>query len=302
MVDATGLPWPGFRGMGASTMRRLTAGLACLGLLWALAGCTAPVRGGGGRAGDAAASATTAADGARAAAVKRRGGPPGDRQLNLAVYYLRSFRGRRYLAPEWHPVPSTRAVAAAALGELLAGQPLCPGSRRPFPAGTRLRGVSVQAGTATVALSGTRPPGRWPLQALVHTLTQFPTVKRVLVRVGSRPVAGPLTRDPDLPLAPIALAEPAAGALVKGDRLVVRGEASVYEGTVGLRLRDDRGQVMAQGHATAARGAPGRGPFSGALSFTPPATSHAWTLEAFEVSPEDGAVVYAVRLPVWVGR
>jgi len=110
-------------------------------------------------------------------------------------------------------------------------------------------------------------------------------------------VAGPLTRDPALPLAPIALAEPAAGTLVKGDRLVVKGEASVFEGTVSLRLRDDRGQVMAQGYATAAEGAPGRGPFSGALTFTGPAASHSWTVEAFEVSAEDGEIVYSAQLP-----
>jgi hypothetical protein len=83
---------------------------------------------------------------------------------------------------------------------------------------------------------------------------------------------------------------------------VVKGEASVYEGTVSLRPRDDRGQVMAQGYATAAEGAPGRGPFSAALTFTPPAASHAWTVEAFEVSAEDGRIVYAVHLPIWVGR
>ena len=136
----------------------------------------------------------------------------------------------------------------------------------------------------------------------MHTLTQFPTVRRVLVRADGRPVAKPLSRDTSLRLAPIALAEPAPGALVKGDQLVVKGEASVYEGTVSLRLRDDQGQVMAQGHATAAEGAPGRGPFSGLLSFTPPASPHSWTVEAFEVSAEDGAIVYSVQLPVWVGR
>jgi hypothetical protein len=46
----------------------------------------------------------------------------------------------------------------------------------------------------------------------------------------------------------------------------------------------------------------GRGPFSGSLSFTAPAAAHAWTLEAFEVGPEDGAITYAVQVPVWVGR
>ncbi|MFL5795592.1 MAG: Gmad2 immunoglobulin-like domain-containing protein, partial [Actinomycetota bacterium] len=143
---------------------------------------------------------------------------------------------------------------------------------------------------------------RWRLQALVHTLAQFPTVRRVEVEREGRAVAGPLTRDPGLPLAPIALAHPAPGLRVKGHRLVVKGEASVFEGTVGLRLRDDRGKVMAQSYATAADGAPGRGPFSAALTFTPPAASHAWTVEAFEVSAEDGRIVYSVHLPIWVGR
>ena len=287
-------------------MRRLTAGLAGLAMLVALAACAGPGRRGPSpAAGTAATSTTTTA--ARAAQVKQRAAQLSGRQLNLAVYYLRTYKGRRYLAPEWHPVPYTRAVAAAALGELLDGQPLCRGSRRPFPAGASLRGIRVEAGTATVDLSRSALPARagarrWPLQALVHTLAQFPAVHRVVVRAGGKAVAGPLTRDPGLPLAPIALAAPAPGALVKGGRLVVRGEASVHEGTVGLRLRDDRGQVMAQGHCTAARGAPGRGPFSGSLSFTAPATSHAWTLEAFEVSPKDGAVVYALEVPVWVGR
>ena len=285
-------------------MRRLAAGLACLAMLAFVAGCAGPVR----RAtpsGGAAPTTTTAAP--RAAPVKQRAAHLGGRQLQLAVYYQRTYKGRRYLVPEWHPVPYTRAVAAAALGELLGGEPICPGSEGLFPAGARLRGVQVEAGTATVDLSGSSLPARprarrWPLQALVHTLTQFPTVKRVVVRVGGRAVAGPLTRDPNLPLAPIALAAPAPGALVRGGRLVVKGEASVYEGTVGLRLRDDHGQVMAQAYATAAEGAPGRGPFSGALSFTAPAASHPWTLEAFEVSPDDGAISYALKLPVWVGR
>ena len=288
-------------------MRRLTAGLACFGLLWALAGCADPAPG---RlaTGEPAATTTTGAARPQAAPVKQRDSHLSGRHLNLAVYYLRTFKGQPYLAPEWHPVPYTKAVAAAAVSELLDGEPYCPGSRRPFPAGARLRGLQIDQGTATVELSGTAlaarpgPARRWPLQALVHTLTQFPTVRRVLVRSDGRAISRPLTRDTTLPLAPIALAEPAPGAQVEGDRLVVKGEASVHEGTVGLRLRDDQGQVMAQGHATAAKGAPGRGPFSGLLTFTPPASPHSWTVEAFEVSAEDGTIVYSVQLPVWVGR
>ena len=306
-------------------MRRLTAGLAGVAMLAGLAACAdrdAATRPDAGATVPAATSTTAAGP---AVGIKQHDAHLSGRQLNLAVYYLRTWRGHRYLAPEWHPVPYTRMVAAAALGELLGGQPLFPVTHRPFPAGAGLRGVSIKAGTATVDLSGSALPGgtagRWRLQALVHTLAQFPTVRRVKVEREGRAVAGPLTRDPGLTnpgavppwtivlplaglclLAPIALARPAPGLQVKGDRLVVKGEASVFEGTVGLRLRDDRGKVMAQSYATAARGAPGRGPFSGALSFTPPATSRAWTLDAFEVSPEDGEITYAVTVPVWVGR
>ena len=176
-------------------MRRLTAGLAGLAMLCALGACagqgaaTGPVAGA-----DAAATGTTTA-GASRAAVKQHDAHLSGRQLNLAVYYLRTWRGRRYLAPEWHPVPYTRMVAAAALGELLGGQPLFPGTHRPFPSGAQLRGVSIKAGTATVDLSGSALPGgtvgRWRLQALAHTLAQFPTVRRVKVQREGRPVAGP---------------------------------------------------------------------------------------------------------------
>jgi hypothetical protein len=107
------------------------------------------------------------------AAVKQRDPHLSGRHLNQAVYYPRTFRGRRYLAPEWPQVPYTRAVAA--VGELLEGEPDCPGSRRPFPAGTRLQGIDLEGGTAMVELSRSALPAarvarRWPLQALVHTV------------------------------------------------------------------------------------------------------------------------------------
>src|SRR4029453_18128431 len=175
-------------------MRRVPAGRAAVGLLWVLAGCARPARDPALSAGGLAATTTTARP--RAATVKQRGIHLSGRQLNLAVYYLRTFRGRRYLAPEWHPVPSTRAVAAAAVGELLEGEPYAPGARRPLPPGARLGEVEIEAGTATVDLSGTARPGRWPLQALVHTLTQFPTVQRLAVPVDGRAVAGPPARHP----------------------------------------------------------------------------------------------------------
>jgi hypothetical protein len=286
-------------------MRRVTSGLTCFAVLCALAACSDRPAGG---AAVPTVTVRQAAAPAAAPAAPHTVHLDGADEVRLTVYYLRVLGGRRYLVPEWHPVPSTGAVAAAAVGELLHGRPLFPGSRRPFPAGTRLRSLTLQGGTLSVGLSGaalsrgSREERRYRLQALVHTALQFPTVKRVVAAVGGRALPGPLVRDRAVRLAPIALAEPGHGARVAGGRLVVKGEASVYEGTVSLRLRDGDGRVMAQSYTTAAAGAPDRGPFSGAVSFTPPTQAQRWTLEVFEVSPDGGALLYWVRVSVWVGR
>jgi Immunoglobulin-like domain of bacterial spore germination/Sporulation and spore germination len=300
-------------------MRRLTSGLGVFAVLGALTACT-----GGPTAPGAATQAQVAAVAPPTAVLRQGTATPARPDLHLHVFYPRTVDGRQYLVPERHPVPGTRAVAAAAVNELLRGRPMFPGSRRPFAAGTRLRGVRVDGGTATVDLSREvlrgRPGGaqRYPLQALVHTVTQFRTVKRVVVAVEGRTsgtVAGrslaefwdvapgeALVRDRTVRLAPISVVDPGPGTLVEGGRLVVRGYASVDEGTVSLRLRGGGGMVMAQGYTTAATAAPGRGPFSGALTFTAPGQPQRWTLEVFEVSAEDGSVVYWVHVPVWVGR
>jgi hypothetical protein len=303
-------------------MRRLTPGLGAFVMLWVLTACTgepttqgavtqAPVE-----AGAPSASTVTV--------LELRETRPARPDLHLQVFYPRTVDGRQYLAPERHTIPGTSAVAAAAVVELLRGRPLFPGSHPPFAAGTRLRGVRLDGGTATVDLSREVLRGRagaaqrYPLQALVHTVTQFRTVKRVVVAVEGRAsgtVAGvslaefwdvapgeALVRDPAVRLAPISLFGPGPGTVVEGGRLVVTGEASVHEGTVSLRLRDDGGGVIAQGYTTAATAAPGRGPFSGALSFAAPGQRQRWTLEVFEVSAADGSIVYWVHVPVWVGR
>jgi len=75
-------------------MRRLTAGLAAFGMLWALAGCAEPA---GAPVAPGGQGATAASGAARpgAAEAKQRDTHLSGRQLNLAVYYQRSFNGRR---------------------------------------------------------------------------------------------------------------------------------------------------------------------------------------------------------------
>jgi hypothetical protein len=262
----------------------------------------------------------------------RADGTPGRRQvparprLDVTVYYLRTVKGVRYLAPEGRTVPYAASVGelvAAAVTELLSGRPRCPGTARPFPGGTRLLGLRLEGGTAIVNLSrqalGAASPDGYPLQALVWTVTEVPRVRRVVVQVegrtsgwfDGRPVAAllgvglggrQLVRDQALHLAPILLDEPGPFAMVAGGRVVARGAARVASGTVGLRLRDGTGRIVSQGFATLAASAPAWGRFSGALVFTPPSRPRLWRMEVFEASPVDASVTYSVIMPVWVCR
>jgi Immunoglobulin-like domain of bacterial spore germination/Sporulation and spore germination len=214
-------------------------------------------------------------------------------------------------------------MAASSVTELLAGTPRTLGTARPFPSGTRLLGLGLDGGTATVnlsreALGGASGDG-YALQALVWTVTQVPPVKRVVVEVEGRsdgfldgqPLARllgvgtggrELVRDRAARVAPILLTEPASRDAVEGGRVVARGQARVAGGTVGLRLRDPSGRVLSQGYAALPSGAPGWAAFSGALTFLPPSNPQLWTVEAFETSPTDGSVTYSVAVAVWVGR
>jgi hypothetical protein len=252
--------------------------------------------------------------------------PPAHWRLDVTVYYLRTVRTARYLAPEEHAVPNAPSVdklAAAAVTELLTGEPRYLDTERPFPGGTRLLGLRLAGGTATVNLSrqalGAASRDGYPLQALVWTVTQLPAVKRVVVQVegrtsgslGGRSVAAllgvgaggrQLVRDRSLRLAPILLDEPGPRAAVAGAWVVARGAARVASGTVGLRLRDGTGRVVSQGFATLAASPPAWSRFSGALTFTPPSRRQLWEMEAFEASPVDASVTYSVCVPVWVGR
>ncbi len=266
---------------------------------------------------DQAADRTVAAADARATAR----GP-----IDVTVYYLRSVGTTRYLAPEEHEVPfasSTAGMVTSALTELLTGTPRYLGIERPFPSGTRLLGLRLDAGTATVNLSrealGAASGDGYALQALVWTATQVSQVRRVVVEVEGRnagvldgqPLSGllgvgaggrQLVRDRAARVAPILLAEPAPRAPVEGTRVVVKGQARIASGTVGLRLRDPSGRVVSQSYAALPSTAPSWAMFSGALSFVPPPKPQLWTAEAFESSPTDASVTYSVAVPVWVGR
>jgi hypothetical protein len=249
---------------------------------------------------------------------------PTVRQRPVTVYYPRNLGEQWYLVPERHQVAVAGSQVEAAVTELLGARPRYDGSTPPFPRGSRLLGLSEAGGTVTVDLSrevtgvARGEPSEYAVQALVWTVTRAGDARRVLVEVegrsagvvdgrplsdlwGGRGSAAGLVRDRGVRLAPVALTEPLPGARVEGDRIVVKGEASVLDGIVSLRLVDTAGAVAAQGFTSAEGAAPRRAPFSASLAFDPPATTEQWTLQVFEASPDDGTVRYSVLVPVRVG-
>ena len=88
--------------------------------------------------------------------------------------------------------------------------------------------------------------------------------------------------------AAIVIESPEDGATVSSP-VTVSGTASVFEGTVQLRVLDADGQEIGRGFATASAGAPERGDFSERIEFTID-EAQAGVIEAFEenvASPEE---------------
>jgi Immunoglobulin-like domain of bacterial spore germination len=96
--------------------------------------------------------------------------------------------------------------------------------------------------------------------------------------------------------APIVVTEPAEGEVLISP-FTVAGNASVYEGTVSIRLKDGNGTVIAETFTTADCGGPCRGPYSGTVEFEVDKPQPG-TLEVYSVSAETGEPMHMVTIPV----
>jgi len=86
-------------------------------------------------------------------------------------------------------------------------------------------------------------------------------------------------------LSPVTIVEPLPTTTSSSSSITVIGWASVFEGTVLLRLEDPAGKVVAEGFATASQGAPGRGTW--AWDVTAPGPGR-WVIVASATDPSGG--------------
>lgn len=227
----------------------------------------------------------------------------------VRAYFL---LGQRGLVPVLRTIPATTGVATAAMRQLIAGPSAAEKAANPalasvVPATTRLLGLSIANGVATVNLSseflaGTSASVPGPRFAqVIYTLTQFPTVSGVLFEFdGAPPATTVQTRDTyrDGALPPIFVDHPAWGAGA-GNPIAVSGVANVFEAAFRAQVRDANGKVLADRQVMASCGTGCWGTFSTTLAYS--VGKAQWgTLRVFDLSAKDGKAVDVVDYPVWL--
>lgn len=243
------------------------------------------------------------------------GSTPADTAEPAQPIFVRVYltRGDK-LAVSTRRIPATKAVATAAVRELLAGptsDEVSYGLNTTIPTGTKLIGVTVKGGVATVNLTGSFESGGGSLSMtmrlaqVVYTLTQFSTIKSVDFSLDGKPVDvfggegimldKPQTRgDFEYVLPAILVESPTPGQTATG-AVRARGTSNTFEATFIAEIRDAGGKVLATKVITATSGTGTRGTFDVTIPFTTTKTQMG-SLVVYESSAKDGSAINMVTI------
>jgi spore germination protein GerM len=245
---------------------------------------------------------------------------PSGTTIVRAYFILGSFTDNAGLVPVLREIPETVAVATAAMRQLLAGPNAAEMGARPamyttVPEGTRLLGLSIKNGVATVNLSREFESGGGSasilgrLAQVVFTLTQFSTVDAVTFQLDGVPVTAfggegvildhPVGRADFRDQQPaIFVDRPAWGASI-GNPGRVTGVANVFEATFRVQLLDARDGILTDTQVMASCGTGCWGSFETTLAYDV-AKAQWGTLRVFDLSARDGAPENVTEYPVWL--
>ncbi len=244
---------------------------------------------------------------------------PAGTMLVRAYFVLGGQPGSVGLVPVLREVPTTAQVATAALNALLNGPTADESAGRTItsavPAATRLLGISIKNGVATVDLStafdseGGSASMHYRLAQVVYTLTQFGTVKSVVFQIegatvtvfGSEGIAldGPVGRaDYTDQLPAIFVDRPAYGAAL-GNPGRISGNADVFEAAFRVTILDTAGKSLVDQQVMATCGTGCRGTFEVTIPYT--VAKGQWgTLRVYNPSAKDGSPEDVRDYPVWL--
>jgi hypothetical protein len=211
----------------------------------------------------------------------------------VAVYFLRDGK----VGASSRAVVSGPQIGRAAMLELLEGPgrpEQAAGLRTAIPAGTKLEGLSISDGTATIELS--RQLDSSAIAQVVYTLTQFSTVRRVAF--GTEEGESPVGRGELEDFTPAILVEsPTPGEDISSP-LRITGTANTFEATFQVEMLGADRRLLGQRFVTATSGSGTRGTFDAKVTFA--AQAGPATLVVFEVSAEDGSRINEIRIPLQI--
>jgi hypothetical protein len=233
--------------------------------------------------------------------------------VSLAVWFAQGD----HLIARRRTHATTPRVATAAVNALLAGPTRAEraaGLTTAIPDGTRLLGISIHGGVATVDLTSEYQSGggsrsmQVRLGQVVYTLTQFATVQRVRFRLDGTPVnvfSGegivldhPVGRsDYDDLLPAIVVDMPVTGTRIASPVRVI-GSANVFEANVTVEVLDERGHAVGSTFTTATCGTGCRGTYSTHASFRVDRMQRGTILVHDDDAAGTGTPPHVVRVPV----
>jgi hypothetical protein len=232
-------------------------------------------------------------------------------QTVVATYFSRDgllVAGSRAVAKADAPRAAVAAVIAGPNADERAA-----GFTTVIPAGTTLRGVTIDQRKATVDVSNAFTTGggslsmRLRVAQIVYTLTRMGSVDSVRFLIDGQAVeaiggegfivTNVQQGEFDDLLPPVIVESPTPGATV-APGFAFKGLANVFEGTVNFQLLDAGGAVITEGFATGAMGM--WGPFDVKVTFAS-RPAGLLTFVVFTISAKDGTRQNESRIGVRVG-
>lgn len=226
----------------------------------------------------------------------------------VTIYYVGKLKDPQQLLfaeTVTRPWPASNAFVGDAVTAMLTTKANDPDYLSYWPAGTTVRGVSIQNGTQAVvdlsAEAGNPDPdalgmGAISAQQLFYTVHgAAPKIDSVKLRIDGKPVSSLWGSDIGDTITPeptwqvfshVWIDSPADNATV-ASAVTIKGDAIVNEANVTWQVLQ-HGEVLQQGAATATAGAPEQGTWSVNLTLTP----GTYTIKAFESSAKDGSMTY----------
>ena len=177
--------------------------------------------------------------------------------------------------------------------------------------GTRLLGLTIHSGVATVNLDETFGAEETPatavgsLSQIVYTLTQFDSIDGVVFEVGGSRLTnfgvyelrGPQRRASFADQLPAILVEsPGIGERVSSP-VTISGSADVFEAVVSIAILDEHGRTVASSFTMATCGTGCRGSYTADVRYDV-GTRQPGTIRVYEVSAKDGSPIHVVEIPV----